>query len=139
MLMNDDDDPLKKLMMAWYDEAIDDVRVQALNANLYAKAHLDNLINRATYVGGSRFSTETYIIASPIPPVLSSNPKQNEAYTMVNTVKRHRFSKEIAEELLAEKGDFAHFYALEKLDTRNNEALWRDVLTWLDELKGESK
>ena len=57
------------------------------------------------------------------------------------TEPRRRFSKEIAEELLAEKGDFAHFYALEKLEGERavNVGLWKDVLTWLDELKGEEK
>jgi hypothetical protein len=54
---------------------------------------------------------------------------------------RHRFSKEIAEELIVEKGAFAHFYCVEKLNSgTQNPELWRDVLAWLDELnKGESK
>lgn len=50
---------------------------------------------------------------------------------------RHRMAKEIAEELLAGKGDKAHFYALEKLtNNTTTPQLWRDVLTWLDELGG---
>jgi hypothetical protein len=53
---------------------------------------------------------------------------------------RHRMSKEIAEELLAEKGEFAHFYCAEKLANNTNAPrLWRDVLSYLDELKGEEK
>lgn len=51
---------------------------------------------------------------------------------------RRRFSKEIAEELIATKGAFAHLHALEKLDgyvSDDLRELWRDVLIWLDELE----
>lgn len=70
---------------------------------------------------------------------------------MVTTVTRRRFSKEIAEELIAVHGAFAHLHALEKLDGYVSDdlrelwvhddlrELWRDVLVWLDELTGESK
>ena len=53
---------------------------------------------------------------------------------------RHRMSKEIAEELIQKYGETAHLYALEKV-TNNTSArrLWRDVLTYLDELTGEKK
>lgn len=133
-------DPIEDAMEIWWDEAIDDVRAEALEkSKFYKERHLDNLIRRAEFSPRGPYRMQTYIIASPVPLVLTSTPKQNEAYTMVNTVKRHRFSKEIAEELIAEKKEFAHMYALEKLDNRNNEALWRDVLAWLDELKGETK
>ena len=52
---------------------------------------------------------------------------------------RHRFSKEIAEDLIADKGAFAHLYALEKVETQPAGAkpMWRDVLAWLDELGGD--
>jgi hypothetical protein len=48
-------------------------------------------------------------------------------------------SKELAEELLKEKGDDAWFYCLEKLNSDRvlAKSLWRDVLTHLDEMKGK--
>jgi hypothetical protein len=57
---------------------------------------------------------------------------------------RHRFTKEIAEELIATHGAFAHLYVLEELESQrskvtNTDFMWRDVLTWLDELTGEKK
>lgn len=49
---------------------------------------------------------------------------------------RHRMAKEIAEELLKEKGEFAHFYCTEKLANNTTAPkLWRDVLTYLDEME----
>ena len=62
------------------------------------------------------------------------------AYRLTNIPdKRHRMSKELAEELLVEKGDYAWFYCLEKLanDKVLAKSLWRDVLTHLDEMKGK--
>lgn len=56
------------------------------------------------------------------------------------TERRSRFSKEIAEELIATHGAFAHLHALEKLEDYSSQPmreLWRDVLTWLDELGGQ--
>ena len=56
------------------------------------------------------------------------------------TEPRARFSKELAEETLAIHGAFAHLVALEKLEGYQSEelrTLWRDTLTWLDELTGE--
>ncbi len=50
---------------------------------------------------------------------------------------RSRFSKEIAEELIAHYGAFAHLHALEKLETyvsNDMRTIWWDVLAWLDEL-----
>ena len=56
----------------------------------------------------------------------------------ITPVSRHRMSKEIAEELIAEKGDGAYFYCVEKLATNTqNPLMWRDVLTHLDEMKGK--
>lgn len=52
---------------------------------------------------------------------------------------RHRMSKELAEELIQEMGDSAYLFCVEKLQRGAHPLLWRDVLTWLDELnKGES-
>lgn len=94
-------------------------------------SRLDQLIYQAIQLEG-RFSLSAYIITTSVPPLLAS---QQENYSMVKTVTRHRFSKEIAEELIADKGAFAHFYALEKLENKVNETLWRDVLAWLDEME----
>lgn len=124
----------------YIDEAMREARKEALEAQAearyYRKMHLYNLIRRAEYVRGED-KMETYAICDPIPTYLAS---QQENHLMVQTVTRRRFSKEIAEELLAEKGDFAYLYALEKVETeRGHTELWRDVLIWLDELKGEEK
>jgi len=57
----------------------------------------------------------------------------------ITPVSRHRMSKEIAEELLAEMGDGAYFYCVEKLaNDTTNPLMWRDVLTYLDEMKGKT-
>jgi hypothetical protein len=62
------------------------------------------------------------------------------AYEMKGVTKesRHRLSKEVAVELRELNGDKAFLYCVEKLsnDTRNPQ-LWRDVLTWLEELNNE--
>jgi hypothetical protein len=53
------------------------------------------------------------------------------------TTERSRFSKEIAVELIAHHGAFAHLHALEKLETyvsNDMQIIWRDVIAWLDEL-----
>jgi hypothetical protein len=53
-------------------------------------------------------------------------------------IDRRRFSKEIAEELIAVHGAFAHLHALEQLEgyvSDDLRELWRDVLVWLDELE----
>lgn len=62
------------------------------------------------------------------------------AYRLTNiSEKRHRMAKEIAEELLTEKGESAWFYCLEKLAGKTQSPqLWRDVLTYLDETKGKT-
>ena len=55
---------------------------------------------------------------------------------------RARFSRQIAEELIARYGAFAHIHALEALESRHQEhaqKLWRDVLTTLDEITNERK
>lgn len=70
---------------------------------------------------------------------------QMELYTLTtsnktNVVIRHRMSKELALELLEERGTGAYLFVVEKLANNSpNHAMWRDVLTWLDELRGEKK
>lgn len=64
---------------------------------------------------------------------------KEKAYAMTNIpAQRHRLSKELTEDLLAEKGeDGAYMHCLERLaNNTQNPALWRDVLTFLDEMKG---
>ena len=57
----------------------------------------------------------------------------------MTTESRHRMSKEIAEDLINEKGDGAYLHCLEKLtNDTSNPRLWRDVLTYLDETKGKA-
>jgi hypothetical protein len=47
-------------------------------------------------------------------------------------------SEQIAQELIEEAGDGAYLYCLEKLaNNTQNPLLWRDVLTYLDEMKGK--
>ena len=59
-------------------------------------------------------------------------------YDVFSKRSRHRLSKEIAVELLEEMGDNAHFHCVEKLvNGTEHIELWRDVLTYLDELKTE--
>jgi hypothetical protein len=82
-------------------------------------------------------SSQTYIEIRSTPLSFAGGV---ENYRMTTTIHRHRFSKEIAEELLLDEGgDGAYFYCIERLarDTEHPQ-LWRDVLIWLDELKGES-
>lgn len=58
----------------------------------------------------------------------------------ITSVSRHRMSKELAEELIAEVGDGAYLYCLEKLaNNTQNPLLWRDVLTYLDEMRNHGK
>ena len=83
-------------------------------------------------------------MSKPIPYPDIYLPKDDEKQLYVldgpvphkNVVVRTRLSKEIALEFLGEYGEFAYLRVLER---QENSALWRDVLTWIDELKGEKK
>lgn len=104
----------------------------------WKNSRLEQLEYQASQLHG-RFRLFTYKMTTPIPPNLAS---QQSNYSMVETVQRHRFSKEIAEELIATHGAFAHLYVLEEMESNRSKALnttpmWRDVLTWLDELGGD--
>ena len=105
--------------------------------DIWADSKLEKLIWQATQARPQQFQMTAYVVSTPIPPWIAS---QQENYGVVTTVTRHRFSKEIAEELIAEKKDFAYLYALEMLETQPEGAkgMWRDVLTWLDEMKGDT-
>ena len=53
---------------------------------------------------------------------------------------KHRLSKDIAQELRDQHGEGAYLHCVEKLSNGSpNAKLWRDVLSWLDETKGEIK
>jgi hypothetical protein len=53
---------------------------------------------------------------------------------------RHRLSKEIAEELLKDHGVRAYMFCVEKLTGGTQQPqLWRDVLSYLDELTAEKR
>ena len=105
---------------------------------VWVDTKLEKLLWQASHLSGSQatYKTQAYVVSTPIPPWMA-NGKEN--YGMVQTVQRRRFSKEIAEELIAEKGEFAYLYALEQAETTRDTSLWKDVLTWLDELTGEKK
>ena len=88
----------------------------------HRRIHFHNLVSRAKRMGGL------------------NEGFAEVAYEMKGVTKesRHRLSKEVAEELRELNGDKAFLYCVEKLsnDTRNPQ-LWRDVLTWLEELNNE--
>lgn len=122
--------------VVWVDEMLSDAwdeeQEQALLAKYYGRMHFNNLVRRAESVQG-HLAMQTYRMTTPIPPYLASG---KENYGMTTTVVRHRFSKEIAEELLNDKQEFAYLYALEKLaNDTNHPQLWRDVMLWLDEME----
>ena len=97
----------------------------------YRKMHFNNLVSRAELMEEEgRHMDETAI-------GIMETASQMKGLTPES---RHRMSKEIAEELLAEKGAGAYLYCVEKLANNTNAPrLWRDVLSYLDELKGEEK
>lgn len=52
---------------------------------------------------------------------------------------RQRMTKEIAEELIAQHGPMAALHCLERLANNTPQPqMWRDVMTWITELQGES-
>ena len=72
---------------------------------------------------------------------MTSNDGEKQLYSSdTNVVIRHRMSRELALELLEEYGTGAYMFVLEKLANNSaNAGMWRDVLIWLDELRGEKK
>lgn len=54
-------------------------------------------------------------------------------------VKRMRMTKQLAETLLEDMGDQAYVYALEKVNEKPNNQLWRDTLSWMDDLTKEKE
>ena len=113
---------LGSYMDACLRESQAEANAKEVEDRIYRKIYLTNLIERAEKV---------------IEPVLGI---KETAYRLTNiSEKRHRMAKEIAEELLTEKGERAWFYCLEKLAGKTQSPqLWRDVLTHLDEMKGKT-
>ena len=95
---------------------------------LYRRIHFYNLVSRA-----ERMGKETHMKGL-------NEGFAKVAYEMKGVTKesRHRLSKEVAEELRELNGDKAFLYCVEKLSNgTQNPQLWRDVLTWLEELNNE--
>ena len=47
---------------------------------------------------------------------------------------KHRMAKQLAQELIEQRGDGAYLFCVEKLSNgTEHPQLWRDVLTWLDD------
>ena len=100
-------------------------------ARYYKRMHFNNLVKRAEHMEEQGRHMNEFAVS------LMETASQTKGLTPES---RHRMSKEIAEELLAEKGTGAYFYCVEKLaNDTNAPRLWRDVLSYLDELKGEEK
>jgi citrate synthase len=113
---------LSSYMDACIKESLAEAKAREIERVFHHKIYLTNLIERAEKVN------EQFVGI------------KETAYRLTNIPdKRHRMAKELAEELLAEKGDDAWFYCVEKLanDRVLAKSLWRDVLTYLDEMKGK--
>lgn len=92
----------------------------------YRKMHFNNLVSRAT------FMEEKGIHMGETITQVKEIASQMKGLTPES---RHRMAKEIAEELVKEKGAFAHFYCAEKLANNTTAPrLWRDVLSYIDEM-----
>ena len=109
-------------MDACIKESLAEAKAREIELAFHHKIYLTNLIERAEKVN------EPFV------------GMKETAYRLTNiSEKRHRMAKEIAEELLTEKGEGAWFYCLEKLAGKTQSPqLWRDVLTYLDEMKGKT-
>lgn len=113
---------LGSYMDACLRESQAEANAKEIEERVYRKIYLTNLIERAEKVN------EPFV------------GMKETAYRLTNiSEKRHRMAKEIAEELIDEKGEGAWFYCLEKLAGKTQSPqLWRDVLTYLDEMKGKT-
>lgn len=117
-------------MSDYMDEAMRKAKDEWLEAQTldkyYKRMHFNNLVSRAEHMEErgehmNEFAISCTEVASQIPHLTPES--------------RHRMSKEIAEELLAEKGAGAYFYCVEKLANNTTAPrLWRDVLSYLDEI-----
>lgn len=127
-------------MTDYMTEAMREVKEEYLRQHTldryYRKMHFNNLVRRAEFMEEKGEHLEEKLTQSSLGIMLTEIASHTKGLT---TESRHRMAKEIAEELLKEKGEFAHFYCMEKLANNTTAPkLWRDVLTYLDEMKGES-
>ncbi len=98
----------------------------------YRKVHLSNLIRRAEYMEEKGMHLMEHVTAT----TMKISIAEIASAMSTTTESRHRMAKEIAEELLADKGEQAHLFCLEKLGNDTNAPkLWRDVLSFLDEME----
>jgi len=113
---------LGSYMDACLRESQAEANAKEVEDRIYRKLRLTNLINKAEKM--SLLQQFAEISYKKIPNM--------------TTESRHRMSKEIAEDLINEKGEGAYLHCLERLSNNTNSPrLWRDVLTYLDEMKGK--
>jgi hypothetical protein len=116
-------------------ESAQEAEAEELEARYYRRMHFNNLVSRAEWMEQKGQHLKQHI--TRITPTDIVTELKELAYTMnVTTESRHRMAKEIAEELIVEHGATAHFYCVEKLaNSTAAPKLWRDVLTYLDEIE----
>ena len=101
-------------------------------ARYYRKMRFNNLVSRAEHMEEKGYHLEEKLTQRS----LTVSIAEIASHMSVTPESRHRMAKEVAEELLKEKGEFAHFYCAEKLANNTSAPrLWRDVLTYLDEME----
>jgi hypothetical protein len=94
----------------------------------HRRIHFHNLVSRAERVGKEKY-------LKGLSEGFAGVAYETKGVTLES---RHRLSKELAEELKQELGDKAYFYCVEKLSNNTQSPqLWRDVLSWLEELNNE--
>ena len=113
-------------------ETIVEAMTQEIEARLYRKLHFNNLVSRAEWMEQRGEHLMEHITAT----TMKISIAEIASAMSTTTESRHRMAKEIAEELLADKGEQAHLFCLEKLaNDTNAPKLWRDVLSFLDEME----
>jgi hypothetical protein len=123
-------------MTDYMDEAMREAKEEHLRQHTldkyYRKMHFANLVRRAEFMEERGIHLKEHITQESLKVSLAEI-----AHGMtLTTESRHRMAKEIAEELIAEKGEAAHFYCVEKLaNDTTAPKLWRDVLTYIDEME----
>ena len=113
-------------------ETIVEAMTQEIEARLYRKLHFNNLVSRAEWMEQRGEHLMEHLTAT----TMKISIAEIASAMSTTTESRHRMAKEIAEELLADKGEQAHLFCLEKLaNDTNAPKLWRDVLSFLDEME----
>jgi hypothetical protein len=113
-------------------ETIVEAMAQEIEARLYRKLHFNNLVSRAEWMEQRGDHLMEHLTAT----TMKISIAEIASHMSTTTESRHRMAKEIAEELLADRGEQAHLFCLEKLaNDTNAPKLWRDVLSFLDEME----